>query len=79
MSEFLIVVSVGGERAADSPQGAGGGARTDGPPSVSEPALQADSGGVRVALVKRNLGSAERGRLDITSKWDDIQVCIIRP
>ena len=45
--------------------------------SVSEPALQADSGGVSVALMKRNLGSAERGCLDITSEWADIQVCIV--
>jgi hypothetical protein len=54
-----------------------GGARTDGPASVSELALQADSGGVRVVLMKRNLGSAKRGRLDISPKWVDIQTCLI--
>ena len=30
-----------------------------------------------MALMKRNLSSAEGGRPDITPEWDDIQVCII--
>jgi len=30
-----------------------------------------------MAVLKRNLSSAERGRLDITPKWVDIQTCII--
>ena len=30
-----------------------------------------------MALMKRDLGSAKRGRLDITPKWVDIQTCII--
>ena len=76
MSGGWVVVSIGVERAADSPPGAGGGARADGPASVSELALQADSGGVRVALMKRSLSSAEGGRLDITPKRDAIQTCI---
>ena len=71
------MVGAGCERAAGSPPGAAGGARTDGPASVRELALQGDSGGVRVALMKRGLGSAKRGRLDITPKWVDIQTCLI--
>jgi len=30
-----------------------------------------------MALMKRNLSSAEGGRSDITPKWVDIQTCII--
>ena len=40
-------------------------------------ALQPEVGGVKTALMKRNLSSVEGGRLGITPEWDDIQVCLI--
>ena len=45
--------------------------------SVKNGALQPKVGRVERPLMKRNLSSAEGGRLDITPKWVDIQTCII--